>query len=78
MITQLLLTLAMLFGGLGLPIQIERVRDGQIFYGFGHATYYGTCTPPTGWAYAQDITLFERHLFTVVYTKDCAVAVQAG
>jgi hypothetical protein len=62
MITQLLLVLVMLFGGLGLPIQSERVDAGEIHYGFGHTRHQprmavhketGAAIPPaavaTGW-----------------------------
>jgi hypothetical protein len=78
MMTQLLLFLILHFGGLGLPVQIGRVEYGEIFYGFGHTHYYGDCMPSPGPAYAQQVNLLDHHIFTVVRSGDCAVAVKGG
>lgn len=75
MITQLLIVLALLFGGPGLPIQIERVSASEIAYRFGHARYVGGCTPHVGSAYAQRIEFAGQHVFTTVRSGDCAVAI---
>jgi len=78
MLTQLFIALTLAFGGLGCPIQIERVSGGEIFYGFGHTRYYGDCRPAIGPAYAEDVNLAGRHIFTAITTPGCVVAVKAG